>query len=75
MLSGTVATHGPGPLSHLEQSPRHRIGDTPTMRALSFVGNLAGAGLVAIGVPLAILALGIPVVLVLTVILGWLGLA
>lgn len=67
--------HGPGPLSHLEQSPRHGIGDTSTMRALSFVGNLAGAGLVAIGIPLVILTLGIPIVIVLTVILGWLGLA
>jgi hypothetical protein len=51
------------------------IGDNSTMQALSFVGNLMGAGLVAIAIPLAILALGIPIALVLTVMLGWLGLA
>lgn len=74
MLVGTVAPIGPQPLSHPEQSAPNGIGDTSTMRALSFVGNLAGAGLVAIGIPLVILALGIPLVIVLTVILGWLGL-
>jgi hypothetical protein len=45
------------------------------MRAITFVGNLLGAGLAAMVIPLAILAVGIPVAFALSVILGWLGLA
>jgi hypothetical protein len=45
------------------------------MQTFTFVGNLLGAGLVALAIPLAILAVGVPIVFVLSVILGWLGLA
>lgn len=39
------------------------------------MANLAGAGLVAMAIPLAILAVGIPIAIVLSAVLGWLGLA
>lgn len=52
-----------------------RSANTQAMRAFTFVGNLLGAGLVAMAIPLVILAVGIPIAIVLTVILGWLRLA
>jgi hypothetical protein len=43
------------------------------MRALSFTANLFGAAALAFAIPLAILAVGVPIAIVVTLLLGFLG--
>jgi hypothetical protein len=44
------------------------------MRVLPFIGDALGAALVALAVPVAILAVGAPIVLVVSLVLSVLGL-
>jgi hypothetical protein len=44
------------------------------MRMLSFAGNLIGGGLVALAIPVVILAVGAPIVLAISLLLTLLGL-
>jgi hypothetical protein len=49
-------------------------GHADVMRVLPFIGDALGAALVALAVPVAILAVGAPIVLVVSLVLSVLGL-
>ncbi len=68
-----VGALGDRRLFHSEQRRQRWIGHPKPMRAFSFMGNLLGAAALAFAVPLAILVVGVPIAIVVTLLLGFLG--
>jgi hypothetical protein len=60
-------------LFHSEQRRQRWIGHPKPMRAFSFASNLLGAAALAFAVPLAILVVGVPIAIVVSLLLGFLG--
>ena len=60
-------------LFHSEQRRQRWIDHPDPMRALSFTANLLGAAALAFAVPLAILVVGVPIAIVFSLLLGFLG--
>ena len=60
-------------LFHSEQRRPRWIDHPDPMRALSFTANLLGVAALAFAVPLAILAVGVPIAIVVSLLLGFLG--